>query len=517
MDDGLNLGMFKAYDIRTKVGLLNEQITVRLVASIGSYILEDLHAEQVLICRDARLAAPWVVETMLQIFSDLGLDVLVNPMPVSTCQFYYSCMQHRSAAGIMVTASHNPGNYIGCKLMAPGFLPLASGYGPKGGIEEIRRKYIENRPISVSPMKGRVRVVYEGEQFVDYSLRIAGVKEGALSGLSVLGEFLSGSAGLDVSMAFEKAGATFVPRHLVPDGQFRYGDPNPIIETSIAPAREAMKQGRFNLGFCFDGDGDRLDLMTASGEQLVPGFNMAVLVPYLQELFQGAFPHASWNPQFYADVKAIPTALVEIAKTGVGVHIIRNGHSFIKGKLKDNFSHQYLAAEEESAHYYMNFPVDPQDWSKGSAAIENTLFFALLTARAWHEEPAKYERMLEIQKGLWREREWPLHFDSAPDRMEQILLDVEHEMVRRGATVIKTMDDGTDLDATLMRFGLPGIIDRNTRIAGDWCQVSQRISRSEDAMTRWEVAAGTESLCAEMNSAIREIADRYVSAGYARY
>lgn len=95
--------------------------------------------------------------------------------------------------------------------------------------------------------------------------------------------------------------------------------------------------------------------------------------------------------------------------------------------------------------------------------------------------------------------------------------DVERAMGKRGALIIKQMDDGSDLDAVLMRFGLPRVFTADTRLSDTWCQVAQRISRSEDAMTRWEVVSNDDNLCEEMNGVIREIADRYVSAGYARY
>jgi phosphomannomutase len=517
----LNIGMFKAYDIRTKSELLSQEMIRRLCEAVARYCDEVLEVRSIIVAHDARLAAPKLMEQALCTFASCGFEILANPFQISTCQFYFTCSCNPEAAGMMITASHNPGNYIGLKLLAPRMQPIAMNCGPEGGLSKIKQFYLEGKTIPQN-RRGQVHVINEAEHFVDYSMKLAGVGKDSLKGLSICMEFLSGTAGYDISMAMEKAGASPTYRHLVPDGNFPCGAPNPIIESSIAPEREFMRKHSFDFGFCYDGDGDRMDILDPEGKQIAPGFNMSLLMPYLLSLhhnayLQGIFKDDPWRPCFYADVKAIPTALVAIARSGIDVHIIRNGHSFIKAKLKENYRAQYLASEEESAHYYMNFPLDPDDWHKGTVATENTLFYTLLTSRAWLERPDDYKQTIALQESLFRKREWPLHFEAAPKKMENIMNDVERAMGKRGALIIKQMDDGSDLDAVLMRFGLPRVFTADTRLSDTWCQVAQRISRSEDAMTRWEVVSNDDNLCEEMNGVIREIADRYVSAGYARY
>lgn len=111
-----------------------------------------------------------------------------------------------------------------------------------------------------------------------------------------------------------------------------------------------------------------------------------------------------------------------------------------------------------------------------------------------------------------------MYCEAAPEKMPQILADVEKRMKEMGAVVIDRMDDGSDLDATLMRFNLPERIDGGTDLSKTkWAQVAQRISRSEDAMVRWEVVSNDKTECERLNSIIREIADGYVEKGFARY
>ena len=183
--DNLLLGMFKLYDIRTKEQNLTEEIREHLYNAIVLYYKENLKATSVVICRDARLYVPQLVEGLTLVFNKAGIDVLMNPLPISTCQFYYTCMKHKESAGIMVTASHNPGEYVGMKLMAPGLLPIAYGNGPEGGIEKIKVNYVAAAAAPCAKTSGKVIVVNELDSYINYSMELAGVTEGSLKGLRV--------------------------------------------------------------------------------------------------------------------------------------------------------------------------------------------------------------------------------------------------------------------------------------------------------------------------------------------
>ncbi len=509
-----NLDMFKLYDIRTRHERLSDADSERLLKAIALYYRDSVRVSRIYIARDARLYGAKLLDMAVEIFPRYGLEVFFNPVQISTCQFYYSCMRDRDGGGMMITASHNPSDYIGFKLVGPDVTPIAMGCGPDGGLEQVRKNYVADAPYPAGTPAG-VHVAQYQSDYVDYSMRLAGVKPGDLRGMRVFGEFLAGSSGADFALAMDRAGATYTLSHVVPDGFFPYGNPNPVEEPSIAPARKKVAEGSYDIGYCFDGDGDRMDLMYPDGQQVIPGLNISLLIPYIKEIFK---PYFGENYPFkaFVDVKAIPLALIEISRAGIEQHIIRNGHSFIKEKLREYQQEGYIVSEEESSHYYMNFPFDPEDLSKGFAATENSLFFALLTARALKENPQGYRRIYELQKGIYRYREWPLYF-NVYDEMVHIIADVENEMRARGATVIKEMADGSDLDAAVMRFNLPTVFTADTRFPQEWCQVAQRISRSEDAMTRWEVVASDPALCKKMNDVIIAIADRYVEKGLAHY
>lgn len=181
----LNEGMFKLYDIRTKKEKLSEENKVRLCSAVAVYYRDCVKAKSVVICRDTRLYVAEIAEALVYALREAGLNVYLNPLPISTCQFYYTCMQRLDSAGIMVTASHNPKEYVGLKLLSTNVRPVAYGCGPEGGIEKIRELYLKDAKY-ISEKTGRLTIVNDLDSFIDYSMRLATVKEDDLKGLSLI-------------------------------------------------------------------------------------------------------------------------------------------------------------------------------------------------------------------------------------------------------------------------------------------------------------------------------------------
>jgi phosphomannomutase len=486
----LNLSMFKAYDIRTPAKQLTLDLSERLAYAEAQYFRETLGANKVILCREARLTGPQYLEQGIRVFRELGFEVLANPQVSSTCLFYYTCMRHPDAAGIMYGASHNPGSDTGQKIVGPGVQPIADDCGPEGGLRAIRSLYEQG--VRAAPARsGSLTLLSYLDDYVAYSMELAGVRPGDLSGMRVLQDFLSGAAGQEFVRAFGLAGASVTARNLVPDGHFPSGAPNPVVRASVAPSLELLASGDFDFAMLFDGDGDRLDFVARSGKQLSPAFNVVALAPYLRQIFADVA-----RPQLFVDLKANPLAITRIARQGFGVSITRNGHSQIKEALGRNYRSGVVAAVEESSHYYLNF-------RQGGAVYpsENTLFYGLLTAKAWRENPALYDELLELQDTTFREREWGYHFPSDEQRAEALAA-VEELFVRRGSRAMSRTADGMDMEATLLREGLPFVIDADTPMTEEWTQVAQRVSQSEKGLARWEVTAGT---AARRDEAVRQI------------
>jgi len=486
MDD-LNLSMFRAYDIRTPSSLLTEDLAARLARAEAVYFRETLGAKGVLVAHDARSLGPHYLETASGVFASAGLDVVAVPGACSTSEFYFAAMHHPAFAGVMYGASHNPAADTGQKILGPGVRPIAAHIGPEGGLDRIRELYI--RDVSPGPGRGRVTAYDPVEEYVSFSMKLAGVTRGSLQDLKVLHDYLNGAAGREMMLAFDRAGAELEPLHFTADGRFPLGDPNPVKPPVIREGIERLKRGDFTLGTFFDGDGDRIDFYRGDGSYLSSSFVYAGILPRIRARFPGP------GLGVYADLKSNPLAVVEMARTGVTVNVIRNGHSQIKNAMFEKPS--MFGTVEESAHFYEAFRVGHQRF-----CTENTLYVALLVSRVWHEEPVRFEVLFEIQARTSLEREWGYKFPSA-ERRAAALDAVQAHFENAGASAMTRMPNGYELEATMMRRGIPFDIDSNTRLARDWLQVCQRVSQSENGLARWEVVAADGEIAA---AAKREIA-----------
>ena len=198
------------------------------------------------------------------------------------------------------------------------------------------------------------------------------------------------------------------PLHYAADGTFPLGDPNPVKQSVILRWARALRSGRYQLGMFFDGDGDRLDIYRGDGTYLSSSFVYAAILPEIRRRFGGA------GLGVFADLKSNPLAIIEMARTGVTVDVIRNGHSQIKESLLNDSSR--FGAVEESAHYYEAFSLG----ALGRYCTENTLYIALLVARTWHEIPARLDRLIAIQATTARQREWGYKFPGDQARAETL-------------------------------------------------------------------------------------------------
>jgi phosphomannomutase len=492
--ESLNLSMFRAYDIRTPSAQLTADLAVRLARAEAVYFRDTLGVAGVLVAHDARASGPRYLQIGAEELSRAGLQVVVIPGVCSTSQFYFAAMQRPEMAAVMYGASHNPAGDTGQKVLGPGVRPIAEHIGPEGGLDRIKELY--EAGASLSPAAASHVVAHDPTgDYIRYSMALAGVGKGGLQGLRLFHDYLNGAAGREMMLAFAKAGADLTPLHFAADGRFPLGDPNPVKQAVIREGLEHLTSGDFLFGTFFDGDGDRIDFYRGDGAYLSSSFVYAGILPYIRPRFP------SDGMGVYADLKSNPLAVMEMAKTGATVNVIRNGHSQIKNAMFED--PRMFGTVEESAHFYEAFALDG-----GRYCTENTLYIALLVARAWQEDPAHFDRLFEIQAQTSREREWGYKFPSDAQRGEALAA-VEAHFVDSGAQAMSRMPNGYDLEATMMRRGIPFDVGAETRMADDWLQVCHRISQSENGLARWEVVAADPEIAAEAKREIAQIVRRF--------
>lgn len=495
MADELNLSMFRAYDIRTPSAQLTPELAERLAGAEALYIREVLGAPGVVIAHDARRTGPHYLPLFAEALRRAGLEVVYLPGACSTSYLYYAAMCHPRFAAVMIGASHNPAGDTGQKLLGPGARPIAAGIGPEGGLDRIKALYAAGAAAPAAP-RGPLKARDLMDDYVAYSMRLAGVEPGGLRGARVFQDYLFGAAGREMMLAFDRAGADLEPLHFAADGQFPLGDPNPVKQAVIRPGLEALRSGDFLLGMFFDGDGDRLDVYRGDGSYLSSSFVYAAVLPEIRRRFPGR------GLGIFADLKANPFAVVEMARAGVAVDVIRNGHSQIKESLLRDSTR--FGAVEESAHFYEAFRPD----GEGRFCTENTLYVALLVARVWRDDPARFERLFTVQARTAREREWGYKFPTDEARAAALRAVREH-FEAGGARSTERMKNGMDLDATLIRRGLPLDVNEDTKLGEDWLQVCQRVSQSENGLARWEVVGAREDLVRQAKREVAECVRRF--------
>jgi phosphomannomutase len=250
-----------------------------------------------------------------------------------------------------------------------------------------------------------------------------------------------------------------------------------------------LDRGGFDIAAIFDGDGDRMDVYHGDGTYVASSFVYAAVLEEIRRRFPGE------RLGVLADLKSNPLAVMEMARAGVEVAVVRNGHSQIKEAMYQDPTR--FGAVEESAHFYEAF--SPEAGQR--YCTENTLYMALLTTRVWRDNPARAEELIRIQESTSRAREWGYKFPSEAARSEALEA-VREFFEGQGASSMETMESGMDLDATLMRRGLPFDVDANTCPEADWLQVCQRVSHSEDRLARWEVVGAEEEIVREAKQAI---------------
>ena len=325
----VNPSIFKAYDIRGIVPIdLDEDIAYLVGRAFASYIASP----QVVVGRDMRLSGPGLMAAVVRGLTQQGADVLDIGL-VSTDQFYYACAT-TGLPGMMVTASHNPKQYNGFKMVRK--MPyLLSG---DAGIQDIRR-LVESESFPSPSRQGQVIPRDFKEAFVEKVLSIIDVK--ALRPLKVVVDTANGAAGPMLQEVYRHLPVKLTGMYLEPDGSLPNHGLDPLQPENRAELQERVVTEGADVGFAFDGDGDRFFTIDDRGNFISGDFLTAIMASYLLETHPGAKviydARASW---------AVPDLI--LAAGGIPL-IERVGHAFIKRRMADE---QAIFAGEVTGHYY---------------------------------------------------------------------------------------------------------------------------------------------------------------------
>ena len=327
----VNPSLFKAYDIR---GVYPSELNEEVAYLIGRAFVTFLQAKTVIVGRDMRTSGPSIFAEVTRGITDQGADVVDIGM-VSTDQYYFACQQ-LGLPGMMVTASHNPKQYNGFKMVRQ--MPfLLSG---DEGIQDLR-KLVESEAFPEPGRKGTITAHDFNEQFVEKVLSIIDVELLRARGLKVIADTGNGMVGPALQAVYSRLPIEFVGMYLDPDGTLPNHGLDPLQPENRAELQARVPVEGFDIGFLFDGDGDRFFAIDDRGEFISGDFLTAIMGQYLLEKYPAA--------KILYDVRA-SWAVPDLIKAKGGTPLMeRVGHAFIKRRMAQEDA---IYAGEVTGHYY---------------------------------------------------------------------------------------------------------------------------------------------------------------------
>ena len=310
----VNASIFKAYDIR---GVVPSTINDRLAEALGrAFGLQALQEGEKIVAvgRDGRLSGPSLADALMRGLTASGVDVVDVGM-VTTPMLYFAA-NTLATSGIQVTGSHNPKDYNGFKMVLAG----RAIYG-----DEIQalRCFIEtdNAPVAAKP--GSIRQVDIGADYADRI--VSGIK--LQRSLKIVIDSGNGIAGASAPAIFRALGCEVTELFSEVDGNFPNHHPDPSKPENLLDLIKALKEGDAELGLAFDGDGDRLGIVTKDGNNIYPDRQMMLFARDVLSRVPGG--------TILFDVKCSQRLAPEIEAAGGVPLMYKTGHSLIKAKMKE--------------------------------------------------------------------------------------------------------------------------------------------------------------------------------------
>ncbi len=325
--------IFKSYDIR---GVYGSQLFDETAVVVGKGFAKVLSPKTVVVGRDARISSPALHANIIKGLTEVGVDVVDIGM-VSTDMYYYACAT-KGLPGIMVTASHNPKEYNGFKMVRQ--IPyLLSG---DEGIQDIR-KAIESDalpPASIKPGKIESWNILSG--FIEKMLSLVEVKN--LKPMKILCDTANGMVGPSLTELFlHIPQIQLVPMYFEPDGNFPNHGGDPLQEENRRELMRRVPAEGADLGFAFDPDGDRFFCVDKTGRFVSGDFMTALLAEFFLKKYPGS--------AIVYDIRASHAVPHKIAAAGGKPLYNRVGHAYIKKRMTDEHA---VFGGEVTGHYYFS-------------------------------------------------------------------------------------------------------------------------------------------------------------------
>lgn len=323
----VDASMFRAYDIRGVVGQGLTYDVARLIGRAVGSEARERGLTEIVVGRDGRLSGPELVRALIDGLRSTGMDVIdigAAPTPVT----YFANYHLHTGSGISVTGSHNPPDYNGFKIV------LGGETLSEGAIADLHARIVENRFVDG----------HGGLQAIDVSadyIRRIGDDVQTERRLKVVVDCGNGIPGAFAPAVLESIGCEVVPLYCDVDGTFPNHHPDPSDLHNLEDLIAVVKHEKADLGLAFDGDGDRLGVVTPSGEVIFPDRLLMLFAIDILTRNPGA--------TIIYDVKCTGHLQPVILQHGGSPLMWRTGHSLIKSKMRETDA---AMAGEMSGHFF---------------------------------------------------------------------------------------------------------------------------------------------------------------------
>lgn len=324
------LASFKAYDIR---GRVPDELNVGLAYKIGLAFAQKFRPARVALGRDVRHSSLSLLNALAHGFTAEGVEVIDIGL-CGTEEIYWAAQQPGIDGGIQVTASHNPIDYNGMKLVRGGAIPISGDSGLLE-LESMVAAITAAAPSTKPPMIARS---YR-ESYVRHLLSY--VDLGKLKPLKIVVNAGNGVAGSVIDALEPYLPFTFIKVHHEPDGDFPNGIPNPLLPENRSATSDAVRLHQADFGVAWDGDFDRCFLFDENGAFIEGYYIVGLLAEAILKKYPGEKiihdPRLTWNT-------------IDVVKSAGGIPIqSKTGHAFIKERMR---SENAIYGGEMSAHHY---------------------------------------------------------------------------------------------------------------------------------------------------------------------
>jgi phosphomannomutase/phosphoglucomutase len=325
----IDRSIFRAYDIRGVIGQTLDAGVAELIGQAIGSLMHDKGLEDIVVGRDGRLSGPELTEGLVNGLRKAGrnvIDIGLVPTPV----VYFGCYHLRTGCGVAITGSHNPPDYNGFKIVVGG--ETLSGKA----ITDLYARIAEDH-LHEAATRGTLT---ERDISDDYVERIAGdIQVGQR--LKVVVDAGNGAAGVIGPRVLEAIGAEVTPLFCDIDGTFPNHHPDPSDPHNLAALIQMVERLEADIGIAFDGDGDRLGVVTRTGKNIYPDRLLMLFAADVLQRNPGAV--------IVYDVKCTSRLPTHILRHGGSPLMWKTGHSLIKAKMRETDAE---LAGEMSGHFF---------------------------------------------------------------------------------------------------------------------------------------------------------------------